>query len=285
MNYFRAFTRRVSRIVAAITLSAVCISAQAADRALLDVLLENGVINREQYEALLQKSSLQYADVLSAQQLSRDDPENEMPSSPVDDKIDQTAAEKSATEPPVEVSYGKNGFRLETHDGNWATNLQWRAQLRYTYPSSGDPRQLFKFKDEDESTFEARRLRMKIGGHGYKPWLKYYFEVDLQPSRDVDDSSAGSSARVIDYRIDLAKWDWGGLRFGQWKVDYNRERSDSSGRQQFVERSIVNRVLPWTGRSACNCEVVPSRILTLIQGITWVSLMAKVVVFATLTTT
>ena len=242
VNYFRAFTRRVIGISAAITLSAACISTQAADRALLDVLLENGVINREQYEALLQKSSLQYEDVLSAQQLSRDGCATQMPSGPVDDKPDQTATEKSEAEPSVEMSYGKNGFRLETHDGNWQTNLQWRAQLRYTHPSSGDPRQLSKFTDEDESTLEARRLRMKIGGHGYKPWLKYYFEVDLQPSRDVDDSSAGSSARVIDYRIDLAKWDWGGLRVGQWKVDYNRERSDSSGRQQFVECSIVNRV-------------------------------------------
>ena len=83
---------------------------------------------------------------------------------------------------------------------------------------------------------------MKIGGTGFKPWLQYYFEVDLQPSRDVDDSSSASSTRVIDWRIDIAKWDWGGIRLGQWKVDMNRERVDSSGRQQFVERSIVNRV-------------------------------------------
>ena len=51
-----------------------------------------------------------------------------------------------------------------------------------------------------------------------------------------------SGARVIDWRVDLAKWDWGGIRMGQWKVDLNRERVDSSGRQQFVERSIVNRI-------------------------------------------
>jgi phosphate-selective porin len=83
---------------------------------------------------------------------------------------------------------------------------------------------------------------MKIGGNGFQPWLQYYFEVDLQPSRDVDDSSSSASSRVIDWRVDIAKWDWGGIRVGQWKVDLNRERVDSSGRQQFVERSIVNRV-------------------------------------------
>lgn len=87
-----------------------------------------------------------------------------------------------------------------------------------------------------------RRLRMKIGGFGFKPWLKYYFEVDLQPARDPDADAISSAARVIDYRVDLAKWEAIGLRVGQWKIDFNRERVDSSGRQQFVERSIVNRI-------------------------------------------
>ncbi len=40
----------------------------------------------------------------------------------------------------------------------------------------------------------------------------------------------------------MAKWKKFGVRVGQWKIDYNRERVDSSGRQQFVERSIVNRI-------------------------------------------
>lgn len=142
----------------------------------------------------------------------------------------------------VTASQGGKGFQLETRDGNWQTNLQWRAQLRYTNPYFGDPRQLDDFDATGTSNFEARRLRMKIGGHGFHPWLKYYFEVDLQPSRDPDSSASSSSARVIDWRIDIARWGWGGLRVGQWKIDYNRERVDSSGRQQFVERSIVNRI-------------------------------------------
>ncbi len=140
----------------------------------------------------------------------------------------------------VRASYGKKGFRLESRDGNFQTNLQWRAQLRATTPYRSDPRQLSSF-DKEELTAEGRRLRMKIGGHGYRPWLKYYFEVDLQPTRSLDNSSAGSSARVIDWRIDVAKSKEFGIRVGQWKIDYNRERVDSSGRQQFVERSIINR--------------------------------------------
>ena len=141
----------------------------------------------------------------------------------------------------VRSSYGKKGFRLESRDGNFQTNLQWRAQLRATSPYRSDPRALDDF-DTDQLTAEGRRLRMKIGGHGYRPWLKYYFEVDLQPTRSLDKSSSNASARVIDWRIDVAKNKAFGIRVGQWKIDYNRERVDSSGRQQFVERSIVNRV-------------------------------------------
>lgn len=143
----------------------------------------------------------------------------------------------------LKVKYSYPGFKMTTADGLFSTKLVWRAQLRYTHPNRSDPRSVGNFTTrEDVSNFEARRLRMKIGGHGYKKWIKYYFEVDLQPSRDFDDSAASSSARVIDYRIDVQPIDEIGFRVGQWKINYNRERVDSSGRQTFVERSIVNRV-------------------------------------------
>ena len=51
--------------------------------------------------------------------------------------------------------------------------------------------------ERERRIFEARRLRMKIGGHGFQPWLKYYFEVDLEPTREVDDEPETASGRVI----------------------------------------------------------------------------------------
>lgn len=155
------------------------------------------------------------------------------------------AGEKEAVakkeEKAIKVSHGKKGFRFETADGKFQTNLAWRAQLRFTTPSTGDPRDLGDFRDSSQNTFEGRRLRMKIGGHAYQPWLKYYFEVDLQPTRSTSNDSARASSRVIDWRADIAKFDYATLRLGQWKINYNRERVDSSGKQQFVERSIANR--------------------------------------------
>ncbi|MDG1074229.1 MAG: porin [Methylophilaceae bacterium] len=144
---------------------------------------------------------------------------------------------------PVKVGYDKKkGLNFKSDDGKFATNLQWRAQLRFTTPDTGNPQEIADFQDDSKNTFEGRRLRMKIGGHAYEPWLKYYFEVDLQPTRSVTKSSSDASTRVIDWRADVAKYDFATLRLGQWKINYNRERVDSSGKQQFVERSIVNDI-------------------------------------------
>jgi len=157
--------------------------------------------------------------------------------------IDDSVQDQIVKENPVKASYGEKGFRLETRDGNFSTNLQWRAQFRYSNPRGSDPRQLDDFEQETTSNFEPRRLRMKIGGHGFQPWLKYYFEVDLQPARDVEADPQSSAARVITWRAEINKWEPLSFTVGQWKINYNRERVDSSGRQQFVERSIVNRVV------------------------------------------
>ncbi len=145
----------------------------------------------------------------------------------------------------VNVKYDRPGVIISTEDGNWKTRLRWRLQSRYSYPTNSNPRTFQDFKGIDanpESSFELRRARMKIGGHGYRPWLNYYFEVDLQPGRDFNDSPADASTRLLTWRTELEKYKALSLRVGQWKIHFNRERVDSSGEQQFVERSIVNRI-------------------------------------------
>ena len=144
---------------------------------------------------------------------------------------------KQGTKKPY---YHKKGFHFESKDGQFSTNLQWRAQLRFHKGIRSNPRDDGDFSPDAINNFEARRLRMKIGGHGYGV-VKYYFEIDLQPARSITGESHSSAARVIDWRIDFPVTEWLGFRVGQWKINYNRERVDSSGRQTFVERSIVNR--------------------------------------------
>ena len=147
---------------------------------------------------------------------------------------------KKSKDGPAIPFWSKKGFGFATEDGNWRMSMQWRFQGRFTYPERADEEGTASFSDNSEATFELRRVRMKIGGHGYKPWIKYYFEIDLQTTSDSGESAG--STRVFDWRIDLAKYKSFTIRVGQWKINYNRERVDSSGRQQFVERSIVTRV-------------------------------------------
>ncbi len=227
-NFFRVITITIAATASFSTL--------AADKALLDILLENGAITKEQHEDLMKKPSLSAKDFGASEQATEE---------LVERKVDEALEKKVDEEFPVKVSHGKKGFKLESRDGKWSTNLGWRAQMRFTNPYRGDPRNVDDFaidgQADRQSTAELRRVRMKIGGHGYKPWIGYYFEVDLQPTRDTGDDSEAASSRVIDWRITLDKYEALALRIGQWKIDYNRERVDSSGRQQAIERSIVNR--------------------------------------------
>jgi len=65
MIYLSACTRSFMSVLIIFALSAILINAQAADQALLDVLLKNGVIDHKQYEVLSQKSFIQYQDLMS----------------------------------------------------------------------------------------------------------------------------------------------------------------------------------------------------------------------------
>ncbi|MDH5585982.1 MAG: OprO/OprP family phosphate-selective porin, partial [Nitrospirota bacterium] len=154
------------------------------------------------------------------------------------EKRDQELHDRMDQEFPVAIGYGRKGFEIKSKDGKFATQLQWRFQGRWSYPDRADEEGAADYSNQSESTFELRRVRMKIGGHGYQPWIKYYFEVDLQSTSDSGGSPGDT--RLIDWRIMLERFKWASLQVGQWKVDYNRERRDSSGNQQFVERSIVN---------------------------------------------
>ena len=156
------------------------------------------------------------------------------------EKRDQELNTRMDQEFPVTVGYGIRGFELKTRDGKFATQIQWRFQGRFTYPTNGDPISAADFNEGPQSTLELRRVRMKVGGHGFQPWIKYYFEMNWQSTANSGSSSV--SPQLLDWRISLEKFKFLSLQLGQWKVDYNRERRDSSGTQQFVERSIVNEI-------------------------------------------
>ena len=206
---------------------------------LLEILLEKGIITKDELLQIKAEEKKREAAKVTVQAKKKPDVEVSVEK---EKQIVAKASEPSKKKSGVAVGFGKKGFTLATTDGLFKTKIQWRTQARYTFPERSDPRKASDFSDNEESTFELRRIRLKVGGHGYRPWLKYYLEVDWQPGRDFDDDSEAASARMIDWRIMLEKFKWAKLRIGQWKINYSRERVDSSGKQTMVERSIMNRV-------------------------------------------
>lgn len=125
--------------------------------------------------------------------------------------------------------YGRKGLELETEDGAFRTNLSWRIQLRHSLSQEDEPRTAAQFDKSNENSFRVRRARIKLAGNAYKPWIRYKLEYDFP------------TATMLDARVGLERDPRLSFRLGQWKIDYNRERVDSSGEQQFSDRSIVNR--------------------------------------------
>lgn len=123
----------------------------------------------------------------------------------------------------------EEGLRIESADGRYSARFQLRGQFRFTTRQTDDDRPDPDEAVSDETNFEIRRARVKLGGHAYWSWLEYDWEQEL------------ADPALLDLQLLIQPAPQLGIRVGQYKVIYNRERVDSSGAQQFVERSIVNR--------------------------------------------
>ena len=129
----------------------------------------------------------------------------------------------------MEVHYGSKGIELQTKDNKFLFQLQSRLQFRFATPGDQDPVTFDDYNLEKRNIFKINRARLKVGGHAFQPWLKYYWEYELGQSN------------LLDFRIMLEKWKWLSLKAGQWKVEFTRERFISSGEQQMIDRSLINR--------------------------------------------
>jgi len=140
----------------------------------------------------------------------------------------QTLDDSTQVQPRKFLSYGSKGFEFTDRSGNYLMNLEFRGQFRLSYPTDNDPVSLSDYQEE-QVKLGIKRARLKVGGHSFKPWFKYYLEYEL------------FSSNLLDFRLMYEKVPWLKVKVGQWKVQYNRERIISSGKQQSMERSILTR--------------------------------------------
>ena len=129
----------------------------------------------------------------------------------------------------TQLIYTDRGFQFTDPQNRFQLQIGGRLQFRFATPNDQDPITYDDFFPGEKTVFKINRARLKVGGFTFKPWLKYYFEYEL------------SANRLLDFRVMIEKWPWMSFKMGQWKTEYTRERVISSGKQQMMERSIINR--------------------------------------------
>ena len=140
-----------------------------------------------------------------------------------------SAGSQYAHAAPVEVFYDDPGLTFVSDDNRYKMNVHARFQFRYATPDDAQPLVRDDYFSDTGTEFGTNRARLKIKGHVYQPWLRVSLEYDLKNNY------------MLDYRFMVEKYDWLKFKLGQWKLEYSRERSISSGGQQMLDRSIINR--------------------------------------------
>jgi hypothetical protein len=140
---------------------------------------------------------------------------------------------KAGLSPNLEMGYNK-GFYFKTLDDKFSAKLRNRMQYKYQYTdrdigTDGSP-------EEDESTFDFRRIRTKISGNAYGKNVKYKIEWDSSTD-DVD---------LRDAYVEFKHIPWANIWAGQGKV-FSRQILTSSSAQQMIDRSATGAEFRFQG--------------------------------------
>ncbi len=136
--------------------------------------------------------------------------------------------------PTPYFAYGK-GLGIISPDSLFMLNIRFRIQNRLS---------TLGMDEWSVSQVEARvrRLRLRFDGFVYSPRLTYVIQLGFSRS-DMDDGSGSGDPQIIrDAMIIYAVSDRFSVGLGQTKLPGNRQRVNSSGDLQLVDRSIVNSV-------------------------------------------
>lgn len=124
---------------------------------------------------------------------------------------------------PVAYKLGK-GFTFTSTDEKFQLSLGGRLQARYTYTDLDN-----NATKPDASTWAVKRMKFWMKGHAYTKDLTYLLQVDFANSGKAQMFEHG----YLNYRL----MDEVQLLAGQTKVPFGRQWLDSSGAQEFVDRS------------------------------------------------
>lgn len=127
---------------------------------------------------------------------------------------------------PLTYKLGK-GFTLTSADEKFQVSLGGRLQSRFTFTDADD-----KGAARDSDKFEVKRMKFWMNGYAYSKDLTYLLQVDF---------TQGSSSKLLEHAyFNYRLIDEAQILVGQTKVPFGRQWLNSSGGQQFVDRSTAS---------------------------------------------
>lgn len=133
--------------------------------------------------------------------------------------------QKAQDKPALLAGWDKNHAFLRTADGSFETLLTGYAQLDFRGYESGN---------HPPNTFLMRRARLALEGK-----LARYFDFKIEGDFGDIVGTLLRDAYVNVHRIDEFQ-----VRFGQFRVPISQEEIRTDAYQDFVERSMVNNLVP-----------------------------------------
>jgi hypothetical protein len=132
----------------------------------------------------------------------------------------------------LDAEFGK-GVTLTSSDGRFSLTTRGRVQFRASATEIG-------LDDQPvDLMFQIRRARLVFMGQLFHPDVQFYIQLGLAPT----DMEPDLLVPLRDAALSWTPLRDVGVRVGQMKVPFNRERVISSSALQFTDRSIVNAEL------------------------------------------
>jgi len=133
----------------------------------------------------------------------------------------QTAPDK----PAATAGWEKLHAFLRSSDGSFETQIGGYGQLDFRGYQAGD---------HPPNSFFVRRARLSLEGK-----LERYFDYRIE-----GDFADTANTALRDFYVNIHRIDEFQLRFGQFRVPISQEEMRSDNLQDFVERSLVNNLVP-----------------------------------------
>lgn len=173
---------------------------------------------------------------LTAPASRADDAPSSVVDTPPSDGAQPAPEPHTPTPPPdsawiegLDAEFGK-GVTMSSPGGAFSLTMRGRLQFRGSVQETAN---------EDEPvdlSFQIRRARLVFLGELFRPDLQFYIQLGFSPT----DMEPDLLVPLRDAALSWTAFRDFGVRIGQMKVPFNRERVISSSALQLTDRSIVN---------------------------------------------